>query len=186
MKGSRNWALGILGLGLIAFSLHPATATPVAAVSASQPIVVAARAIAQGSVMTSNDLRVQLMPEGPMGSFGRASSVIGRTAAVNVRAGRVVDDTVLATAPVAPAQSVTIHLDSHYAEGVVPGDTAEVVGVDPTGNAAVIAGGVTVENVTATSNGVDVTVSCAPNCVLAVAGAELQTHPLALIRVSGG
>jgi len=186
MKGSRNWALGILGVGLIAFSLHPAVATPVAVVSASEPVVVAARAIAQGSVMTSNDVRVDFMQSVPEGAFGRPSSVVGRTAAVNVRAGRVVDDTVLATAPLAASQSVAIQVDSRYAGGVLAGDVAEVVGVDSSGNAVVIAGGVTVEDVTSTSSGAVVTVSCAPNCALAVAGAELQTHPLALIRVSGG
>jgi Flp pilus assembly protein CpaB len=187
MKGSRNWAIGIFGVGLIAFSLHPVTASTAAAVNASAPVVVAARAIAQGSVMTANDLRVDFEPQPPAGVFARPSSVIGRTAAVNIRVGRVIDDAVIATAPVSANESVAIHLDSRFAGTVAPGDVVEVVGVDASSSTAVVvAGNVSVEGVASTSNGVDVIASCAPSCVLAVAGAELQSHPLALVRVSGG
>jgi hypothetical protein len=186
MKGTRNWALGLFGLGLIAFSLHPASASSQAAAGTQTPMVVAARAIAQGTVLTSNDLRVTFEMQSPAGAFTRPGSLLGKTAAVNIGPGRVIDDAVIATASVNAQQSVAIHLDAHSIAAVASGDVVEVVGVDPSTNAAqIIAGNAIVEDVTSGSSGFDVTISCASSCIIAVVGAQLQSHPLALVRVTG-
>jgi SAF domain len=188
MKGPRNLALGLFGLGLIAISLHPVGSGLQAAASAGAPapVVVAARPIAQGTAMTANDVRIAFEAQPPAGVFSATTAVVGRTAAVNIRPGRVIDDAVLATVPVAARQTVGVHLDSHAAVLVAPGDVVEVLTTDAAGTAETLTGDAVVEDVASGSGGTDVTLACAAGGVPAVVGAQLQGRPLAVVRVSAG
>lgn len=188
MKGVRSPATALLGAGLIVFSLRGPDTPVQARTTIGRTAYVASRPISAGSVIGRGDIRsTEITGEGINGLPGSAVAVVGRRAAVNIAAGRLIEDATLSAVPLpADIEQITVHVDGRQEPGLVAGDMVDVIATDPTTGAPVIVGSEVVVAAVGSGDatGPSVTLDCPQDVAVAIAGVQLASKPLTVVRTA--
>jgi Flp pilus assembly protein CpaB len=101
--------------------------------------VVGARPLAAGAVIGPGDTttaRLQLTGPAAAAAYRASGQLIGRTVAVAVAPGQLIEPSMLAGPPGAPSRPVSISVDSDSVAAVAPGQSVDVLSTPGTGSSA--------------------------------------------------
>jgi Flp pilus assembly protein CpaB len=101
--------------------------------------VVGARPLAAGAVIGPGDTttaRLQLTGPAAAAAYRASGQLIGRTVAVAVAPGQLIEPSMLAGPPGAPSRPVSISVDSDSVSAVAPGQSVDVLSTPGTGSSA--------------------------------------------------